>query len=235
MVEEGKNTIPTLESTPLKFWAGKAEHEVNVVVQPNSDQNKNDALFTTVKEIVGVKDTELAMNLLNTGAEAIKPLVNSNDRLNIVAQTLHDFKPQNAIEARLALQAHALFTHGMVNLQRSETTDMLCHNEHYTNKAIKLLRLHNETIEALNRYRRGGEQKIIVQHNVRADKAVVNFPIEGADTKNRGDTPCSANYAAQKPEPIAINHAGNPPWSMDDADFTAAKVQVLNQKRVKCA
>jgi len=30
--------------------------------------------------------------------------------------------------------------------------------------AIKLLRLHNETIEALSRYRRGGEQKVVVQH-----------------------------------------------------------------------
>ncbi len=99
------------------------------------------------------------------GASAIEPVVKKNEQLNIVAQTLHDFGPRNAIEARLALQAGALFTHGMINLRRSAMADILCHSEHYVNKAIKLLRLHNETVEALNRYRRGGEQKIVVQHN----------------------------------------------------------------------
>lgn len=36
--------------------------------------------------------------------------------------------------------------------------------ETHMNYAIKLLRLHNETIETLSRYRRKGEQKVIVQH-----------------------------------------------------------------------
>jgi hypothetical protein len=120
----------------------------------------------------------------------------------------------------------------MKNLRRSATADMLCHSEHYINKAIKLLRLHNETVEALNRYRRGGEQKIVVQHNVMADKAVVNFP-RGANTKNEGDTPCSTNYAELNPEPMAIDHAGNPPWPMEDVDCTEVKAQVLNRKRGK--
>ena len=32
------------------------------------------------------------------------------------------------------------------------------------NRATKLMRLHNETLEALNRYRRKGEQRITIQH-----------------------------------------------------------------------
>ena len=30
--------------------------------------------------------------------------------------------------------------------------------------ALKLIRLHTETVEAINRYKRKGEQKVIVQH-----------------------------------------------------------------------
>ena len=31
-------------------------------------------------------------------------------------------------------------------------------------QAIKLLRLHNETVDTLGRYRRNGEQKVVVQY-----------------------------------------------------------------------
>jgi hypothetical protein len=230
--EKKPKKLPALESTPVKFWHGEQEHEMDVVLQQKEGENKAEALFERMKEIVGVKDSELASHIIDAGAGAIEPVVQKNGQLNIVAQTLHDFGPRNAIEARLALQADALFTHGMVNLRRSSTADMLCHSEHYVNKAIKLLRLHNETVEALNRYRRGGEQKIIVQHNVVADKAVVNFP-GGANTKNEGDTPCSTNYAELKPEPIAISHADNLLWPMEDVDYTAAKAQVPSRKRAK--
>lgn len=42
--------------------------------------------------------------------------------------------------------------------------DLITKVEFYMKSALKLLRLHNETLEAVSRYRRGGEQKVIVQH-----------------------------------------------------------------------
>jgi hypothetical protein len=92
---------------------------------------------------------------------------------------------------------------------------------------------HNETVETLNRYRRGGDQKIVVQHNVMADKAIVNFPGGGVNTINEGDTPCSTSYAELKPEPMAIDHAANPQCSTEGVDCTAVKAQVPNQKIAK--
>ena len=65
-----------------------------------------------------------------------------------------------------------------------------------------------------------------------ADKAVVNFP-GGGEKKNEGETPCSRNYAAQKPEPMAIDHADSPPWPMENADYTEAKVQAPKRKKGK--
>jgi hypothetical protein len=66
-----------------------------------------------------------------------------------------------------------------------------------------------------------------------ADKAVVNFPRGGMNTKSKGDTPCSGNYAEPKLEPIAINHAGNPPWPMENVGCMEAEAQVPNRKRGK--
>jgi hypothetical protein len=63
----------------------------------------------------------------------------------------------------------------MQYLSRVEKSDMMCQIEFNMKCAIKLLRLHNETTEALARYRRKGEQKVVVQHvNVNDDgKAIV--------------------------------------------------------------
>jgi hypothetical protein len=107
--EKKPKKLPKLESTPVKFWHGEQEHEMDVVVQQKEGQNKAEALFESMKKIVGVKDSELASHIIEAGAGAIEPVVQKNDQLNIIAQTLHDFGPKNATEARLALQADALY------------------------------------------------------------------------------------------------------------------------------
>ena len=52
------------------------------------------------------------------------------------------------------------------------------------NRSTKLMRLYNETFETLNRYRRKGKQKIVVQHvNVNSGgQAIV-----GSEIKNQGE------------------------------------------------
>jgi hypothetical protein len=228
-----KKKLPKLESTPVKFWHDD-EHEIDVVLKLQEGQSKADVFFGKLKEMVGVKDTELALNIIDVGAAAIEPLVKKDDQLNVIAQRLHDFGPTNAVEASLVVQASALFTHGMESLRHSATADTLSHGEHYANKAIKLLRLHNETVEALNRCRRGGEQKIVVQHNVVAGQAVVNFPGVGGDNKeNGGENPCSRDYAEPKQEPMAIGHVGNPPWPMGGVDSMEENALVQKRKRAK--
>lgn len=50
------------------------------------------------------------------------------------------------------------------NKSIAKNCTMIPQAEFHTKTAIKLLRLHNETIEALCRYRRKGEQRVVVQH-----------------------------------------------------------------------
>jgi hypothetical protein len=109
---------------------------------------------------------------------------------------------------------------------------MLNHSDHYANKAVKFLGLHNETIEALNRYRRGGEQKVTVTHAVITEKAIVNNfnGVGGGSTKNEGGSPCP-KPAEPKQEPRVINHADNPQWPMDGADSMEEKVPARGRRK----
>lgn len=225
---------PSPESTPLKFWRNPENDSTSVVVNTVKDRGEvsfNDSL----KTVVGVKDTELAKHIFHSGANAIAPLVGEINGMNTVAQSLHDFKPQDAMEARLAVQAEVLFAHGLSNLRRSETAEMVDHANHYGNRALKLLRMHNETVDALNRYRRGGEQKVTVTHAVLAGQAIVNnFSGGGGDTQSQGGSSCSQRNAGQQQEPTSIGHVGSQQWQTEGADCTEGKVQGRRRKKVCC-
>ena len=227
---------PQLESTPIKFWKQEGDEQLSVTVAPDKD-GKAENVAETLKSIIGVKDTELACQILNAGILALKSTCSEKDGYNIVLQTMHDLQPRDAVEARFAVQATALFSHGMSDLRKAETAEMICHADHYSNRAIKLLRLHNETIEALNRYRRGGEQKVTVTHAVITENAIVNNfnGVGGGNTKTEGGSPCSPHNAAQKPEQMTISHVDSQQCPMDDAGFTEAKASVQRQKKAKNA
>lgn len=218
---------PQTESTPIKFWKQDGDEKPNVSLAPHVAD-----FMETLKSVMGVKDPELAWQILNAGVSALKPMCGEKDSFNVVLQSMHDMQPKDAIEARLAVQVSALFAHGLANLRRAESADMMCHADHYSNKAIKLLRLHNETIEALNRYRRGGEQKVTVTHAVITEKAIVNNfnGMGGVSPKNEGESPCSQRDAEQKPEQMTISHVDNQPWPMADVDSMVVKASVQKQK-----
>lgn len=233
--EESKQVpaeAPKLESTPIKFWKQDGKEGVDVVV---AGEDGEQAYMETLKSVIGVKDRELSCHILSEGIAALKPTCPEHYAYNVALQTLNDLQPKDAIEARLAVQASVLFSHGMSNLTKAATTDVLCHADHYSNRAIKLLRLHNETIEALNRYRRGGEQKVTVTHAVITEKAIVNNfnGVGGVPTKNEGESPCSSQNAEQNQEPIAINHVANPQCPTEDVVFTEGNQPVHAQERGK--
>ncbi len=230
---------PRIESTPFKMWVDEKGNLVNET-KPGFCRTES------YKHVTGIKDFELAQQVITSGLVAIQSTTpcKSTEKgtreelaqnINLVVQTLHDFQPKDAIEARLVLQAAAAFEHGMNRLFRAGNSDQITQSEAQINMATKMLRLHNETIEALSRYRRGGEQKVIVQH-VTADKAIVNqfngnqFRGEGGIKENKGNNPCSES-AAPKPDQTVINHVASPQWPTADAASTVGCVQVPKQKK----
>lgn len=116
-----------------------------------------------LKPLTGTTDSEIAEEIFTKGLSAL-PSKNIARSANLAVQSLAEFAPQDAIEARLCMQEMALYSQGMAYLCRAENNTMLPQSDFYMKNALKLLRLHNETVEALNRHRRKGEQKVTVQH-----------------------------------------------------------------------
>lgn len=135
-------------------------------------------------QTLGTTGYEYAMSLTNCMFALAKPQGDHEEQLkaqNILLQSLADNGVKDPTEAKLFMQADTLFKQGMKYLARAEDSDMIPQADFYMKNATKLLRLHNETVEAISRYRRGGEQKVTVQHVQVNDggKAIVGGVFEG--------------------------------------------------------
>lgn len=84
---------------------------------------------------------------------------------NAVHATLLSMAPQDVIEGQLCSRIVVLHNQAMDFLNRAANSEQSEQGiDLNLNRATKLMRIHNETLEALNRYRRKGEQKVTVQH-----------------------------------------------------------------------
>ena len=187
-----------------------------------------------IKETVGVNDYEFALSLITSASNAIEPIRSQEGSITTVMHSLRDLKPRDSMEAQLIGKSAVLFEYAMKNFERSGDASQLCHIEVLTNLGIKLMRAHNETVETLNRYRRGGEQKITVNHALLANQAVVNNNYgEGGPLKNKGDTPCPQENVKPKQELITISPVDSPQCLTGDVDSTVEKVLERKQKKAK--
>jgi hypothetical protein len=114
-------------------------------------------------ELTGTANKEIGDHIVLRGVLALCG-DNAPEKQNIILQTLAEYQPRDQHEARLCVQSTALYDHGMKYLHQAEANKRFDQSEFYLKNATKLLRLHNETIEALSKYRRGGTQNVVVQH-----------------------------------------------------------------------
>jgi hypothetical protein len=142
--------------------------------------DKNNNPVTDAKQILfdltGTQNNDLAREIIGHGATALHAFGKEigalvDLRYNLSMQVLAEAQPQDAIEARLVTQVNALYSQGMNYLGGLNDPKDLQVAQFHLNCASKLLRLHNETIEALSKYRRKGESKMIVQHMTLNDNA----------------------------------------------------------------
>ncbi len=88
-----------------------------------------------------------------------------NRQFNSITNALNALKPQDEFEGMLISRLIALHfqsIHYLASAANKESTTEGIYNN--INRTTKLSRLYNETLEALMRYRRKGEQRVIVQH-----------------------------------------------------------------------
>ena len=120
--------------------------------------------FNILNSLTATQDILLSNNITKRAALAQPNTQDTSKSTNIVNQVLADYEPKDSLEAKLILQEHTLYEQGMRYLHLADIQDQIPQAEYHMKNAIKLLRLHNETVEALNRHRRGGTQRVVVQY-----------------------------------------------------------------------
>lgn len=124
-------------------------------------------------EAFGTPDTDLQDYLLNQVVNTFSGLLSSegvnHDKAeefpNNAMALLNGIQPQDEIEGMLALQMIAVHNMAMnatrVAMITGQPTEVV---QVYVNQATKMLRTFTAQMEALKRYRTGGQQKVTVEH-----------------------------------------------------------------------
>jgi hypothetical protein len=126
-----------------------------------------------VKEIIndfygafGVKNALIADILLHNAMMVSSNSIEHNEReLNFAYSFLKEIKPQDTLEAMLAVQMLGTHLLSCKTLYRANLKDQTCEgvNEN-VNRATKLSRTFIAQMEALKKHRSKGDQKITVEH-----------------------------------------------------------------------
>lgn len=156
----------TDKQCPLRYEKKTNEGKEEVCVKKEEMREWSD-IEKIMTDLFGMHNPDLAFYTFALGTMATpygKSEENLDQRMNMVVQSLAESGVKDIIEARLVVQMQSLYTQGMSYLANAHMSTIPERSQFHLNAGMKLLRLHNETIEALNRYRRKGEQKLIVQH-----------------------------------------------------------------------
>jgi hypothetical protein len=152
--------------------AGKGENgkiEVEPVYLKGLSEDDALAEFQSkVYAATGATSQQVGLGILTKACEAItiksESLEESVRHLNTIANAMHALRPRDEIEGQLISQLVVLHEQCMSWLGRAIRTERVDFANTYLNGASKLLARHHETLEALLKYRRGGEQRVHVEH-----------------------------------------------------------------------
>jgi hypothetical protein len=139
----------------------------------NSDQlpsispdHPDDAVgLALIMEALGTDNTDFAYGLVRQLANAGSrgPKIDENG-LNFMLAVVRGVKPRDQVEAMLAAQMAAIHETTMTFARRLAHVETLPQQDSAERALNKLARTFAMQVEALKRYRTGGEQKVTVQH-----------------------------------------------------------------------
>jgi len=146
------------ERKPLKFKKGPGKNEL---ASQETDQTLISAKFM---EALGTPDRQLQSYLLNQLINTFRDIEHYDQNADIAFALLDGIQPRDEIEGMLAIQMIGVHNLAMENLRKAKTENFLEWVKLRTNQACKLSRIFTEQMEALKKYRTGGQQKMVVEH-----------------------------------------------------------------------
>ncbi len=160
--EEEKNRIKAYYkkmsvNKPPKFYSLEEGNKISI------DSPLNEVGFL---EAFGTVDSGLASLFFNQISGSLSALPeNKLNNYNTLLALMHGIKPKDELEAMLAVQMAGVHNLAMEFIRRSILKDQIVDAvDRNINRATRLLRTFTAQIEALNRYRGKGQQRVIVEH-----------------------------------------------------------------------
>ena len=164
------NYLNRSKRKPIKVKTGKDSsgspsieiHELDELLSP-----------TILMEAVGTPDPDLQTHFLDQAVQTFQGCISSEgfnyDKLHVYANRviamLNGIQPRDEIEGMLAVQMVGVHNLAMETLRRAMITGQTFEGKQTNvNEATKMLRTFTAQMEALKRYRTGGQQKVTVEH-----------------------------------------------------------------------
>lgn len=137
----------------------------------NNSLSKSGDFDSALIASTGCKDKDVAASLLSLCCCACSPEKETvEESFLTMVKAMTEIAPKDLVEGMLATRFWSLHTRGMALLSGGGCS---------INLAMKLLRLSSETLDTLLKWRRKGEQRVLVSHLTVADGTVVGNISEG--------------------------------------------------------
>jgi hypothetical protein len=189
------------ENVPVKFEVSPDQKTGNTELRVAKIEKKH----TSVDDVLDLQASVMCAAFGTASQEYTLRQMNQtinaqfvNDRsgaavANATIEALIAMKPNDIVEGQLCSRLVTLTDQINEYMRRAAMKDQpLEAREKYINLATKLMRVYNETLETLNKHRRKGEQRVVVQHVTVNDggQAIVASDFTqggvGAQEKNEG-------------------------------------------------
>ena len=140
----------------------KATEDGPMVLQP--DINDETLWQARLSKALGITDPQVIGNVLSQ-LGSCAPDGNVEQMLNLALELLDEVKPRSPVETLLLVQMTSLHTVGLDLLRRANTPNMTPQEASLLlHRANQLIRTYMAGMETLQRCRKGGQQKMTVEH-----------------------------------------------------------------------
>lgn len=184
--------------------------EVAKLSYDHEDQDVGHALLA---EAIASDDSDFVNGLLGQLLNAAKKngKVSEAD-LGFLLSVIKGVKPRDQLESMLAAQMAAIHDATMTLARRLNNVENIAQQESALNGLAKLARTFATLLDALKRYRNGGEQKVIVQHvNVNdGGQAIVASVAAQPDRQPAKAAAPALPHAPQTPMPMLDERQAEP-------------------------
>jgi len=198
----------------------KLETTGEKVVSISADHPEPAIGHTLLADALGTGDFELAVGLLAQLADVSRSgRIATKEELNFMLSVVAGINPSDETEALLAAQMAAIHNATMAAARRLNLVETIAQQDSASNMLNKLARTFASQVEALKKYRSGGEQTIKVQHVTvnEGGQAIVGNVSQGGGGagKNGGQPhePCAADECG----PALLGHEQAIPTPMPGA------------------